>query len=92
LLQRLSRLSLQTRQHANCPPPGASYGGVDTYDSNKVVGGGTLTIRDIRRIKDVFNFSDFTGNPICGESVSAGPLHIMLQNHTSIALMHETRL
>jgi hypothetical protein len=76
--------SLETWEHA--------IDGAVTYNFVEAVGGGTVTINDFRPSKDTFAYSGFTGNPIESQQVSGGSLYLTLQNHTTIVLLHETKL
>ncbi len=76
--------SLKVNEHANDGPI--------TYNFDASIGGGTVTIQDFRPSKDTFAYSGFTGNPIESQSVSGGSLYLTLQNHTTVVLLHETKL
>ena len=66
--------------------------GAVTYDFNHAIGDGSVTINDFRPGEDSFAYSGFTDNPIASETVSAGSLHLTLQNHTTVILEHVTNL
>ena len=66
--------------------------GAVNYNFDAAIGGGTVTITDFRPTKDTLSYSGFNGNPIESESVSGGSLYVTLQNHTTIVVLHETKL
>jgi hypothetical protein len=66
--------------------------GAITYNFNESIGGGTVTIQDFRPTEDTFVYTGFAGNPIESQKVSGGSLYVTLQNHTTIDLLHETKL
>jgi hypothetical protein len=62
------------------------------FDFNAAAAGGTTEIAGYNAARDKLVFQGFDGNAIASQSVSAGALHLTLQNQATVILDHTTHL